>query len=39
MKKLTKGEKSLKSNIILYDTIVKRLEKILAEDIIKNYEK
>ena len=39
MKKLVEGEKSLKVNTILYNTIIKRLEKILAEEIVKHYEK
>jgi hypothetical protein len=39
MMKLIEGEKSLKENTILYNIIFKELEKILDEEIIKQYEK
>jgi hypothetical protein len=39
MKKLTKEEIVSKGNIELYNIIYKKLEKLLAEELIKKYEK
>jgi hypothetical protein len=39
MKKLTKEEIASKENIELYNIIYKKLEKLLAEELIKKYKK
>jgi hypothetical protein len=39
MKKLIEGEKSLKEHIVFYNIVSKKLEELLAKEIIKQYEK